>query len=119
MGRSGRRAGQPAVMRVYVQEEGLSETSHPIDALRREIVQTIAMLNLMLAGWNDPPAPGRLHLSTALHQVLALIAQRGGMTPAQGWDMLVKSRVFDAMDMDLYKRLLRDRYWGNKTSRIV
>jgi ATP-dependent helicase Lhr and Lhr-like helicase len=107
LGRSGRRAGHPAVMRVYVQEEALSERSHPIDALRRESVQAVAMLNLMLAGWNDPPAPGRLHLSTMLHQVLALIAERGGMTPAQGWDLLVKSRVFEALDIDLYKRLLR------------
>lgn len=107
LGRSGRRAGQPAVMRVYVREEALSERTHPIDALRRETVQAIAMLNLMLAGWNDPPVPGRLHLSTMLHQVLALIAQRGGMSPAQGWDLLVKSRVFDALDIDLYKKLLR------------
>jgi ATP-dependent Lhr-like helicase len=107
LGRSGRRAGQPAVMRVYVREEALSEKSHPIDALRRETVQAIAMLNLMLAGWNDPPAPGRLHLSTMLHQILALIAERGGIDPAQGWDLLVKSRVFDALDVDLYKKLLR------------
>lgn len=107
LGRSGRRAGQPAVMRVYVKEDALSERTHPLDALRRDTVQTIAMLNLMLQGWNDPPTPGRLHLSTLLHQIMALIAQRGGMTAAEGWDILVKSRVFEAVDLDLYKRLLR------------
>ena len=94
-------------MRVYVEEAALTETTHPLDALRRETVQTIAMLNLMLRGWNDPPTPGRLHLSTMLHQVMALIAQRGGIGAAEGWDLLVQSRVFGAVDLGLFKRLLR------------
>jgi ATP-dependent Lhr-like helicase len=107
LGRSGRRPGQAAVMRVYVEEAALSEKTHPLDALRRETVQTITMLKLMLHGWNDPPAPGRLHLSTLLHQVMALIAQGGGIGAAEVWDLLVKSRVFDAVDLELFKRLLR------------
>ncbi len=107
LGRSGRRPGQPAVMRVYVQEKALNDTSHPLDALRRETVQTIAMLNLMLAGFNDPPSPGRLHLSTVLHQIMALVAQGGGLMAAQGWDLLAKSHVFDAIDLETYKALLR------------
>jgi ATP-dependent Lhr-like helicase len=89
LGRSGRRAGHPAVMRVYVREEALSESTHPLDALRHTTVQTIAMLHLMLREWNDPPVPGRLHLSTMLHQVLALIAQHGGISAAAAWEQLV------------------------------
>lgn len=107
LGRSGRRPGQPAIMRVYVKEKLLSGKTHPIDQLRCGTVQTIAMLNLMLRGWNDPPAPGRLHLSTMLHQLLALIAQRGGLSAAEGWALLVQSRVFPAVNMEVYKMLLR------------
>jgi ATP-dependent Lhr-like helicase len=107
LGRSGRRAGHPAVMRVYVREEALSETTHPLDALRHTTIQTIAMLNLMLREWNDPPVPGRLHLSTMLHQILALIAQHGGISATTAWDKLVKSKVFEAVDLDLFKALLR------------
>ncbi|MGC8733401.1 MAG: helicase-related protein, partial [Halothiobacillaceae bacterium] len=107
LGRSGRRAGQPAVMRVYVKEDALSERTHPLDALRRDTVQTIAMLNLMLQGWNEPPTPGRLHLSTMLHQIMALIAQHGGITAAEGWDLLVKSKIFEGVDLNIYKSLLR------------
>jgi ATP-dependent Lhr-like helicase len=107
LGRSGRRAGQPAVMRVYVEETALTETTHPLDALRQNTIKTIAMLKLMLQGWNDPPIAGRLHLSTLLHQVLALIAQRGGLSAAEAWNLLVKSAVFPAIDLDLFKGLLR------------
>lgn len=107
IGRSGRRAGQPAVMRVYLKETELSSTTHPLDALRLNTVLTVAMLNLMLRGWNDPPAPGRLHLSTMLHQILALVAERGGIGPAEGWTLLVGSGVFSTIDLNLYKKLLR------------
>jgi ATP-dependent Lhr-like helicase len=107
VGRTGRRAGQPSVMRVYVREVGLDETTHPLDALRRDTVQSIAMLNLMLAKWNEPPSAGQRHLSTLLHQVLALIAQHGGISPRGAWALLVESQVFEMVDHDLFKGLLR------------
>lgn len=107
LGRSGRRPGQSAVMRVYVKENALSEAAHPLDALRRQTVQAVAMLELMLEHFNEPPAPGRLNLSTLMHQILALVVQHGGITPADGWRILVQSAVFGAVSLDLYKRVLR------------
>ena len=107
LGRSGRRPGQAAVMRVYVKEGELTDATHPLDALRAHTVQAIAMLNLMLRKWNEPPEPRRLHLSTLLHQVMALVGQRGGVTPAEAWDVLVRSGTFVGVDAGLFKRLLR------------
>ena len=107
LGRSGRRAGQAAVMRVYVREEPLAAARHPLDALRRETVQAVAMLGLMLEGWNEPPTQGRLHLSTLMHQILALVVQHGGITAEQGWKRLVASGVFEAVDLAMYRRVLR------------
>lgn len=107
LGRSGRRVGQPAIMRVYVEEVALTETPNPLDALRQNTIRTIAMLNLMLKGWNDPPIPGCLHLSTLLHQVLALIAQHGGISATEGWNLLIKSGVFPGVSLEVYKQLLR------------
>ena len=107
LGRSGRRPGQSAVMRVYITEMELTDTSHPVDALRVQTVQTIAMLNLMLRKWNEPPEPGRLHLSTLLHQIMALIGQHGGITVPQAWDILVRGGTFTSVDLALFKMLLR------------
>ena len=107
LGRSGRRPGQAAVMRVYVKEGELTDAAHPLDALRAHTVQAIAMLNLMLRKWNEPPEPRRLHLSTLLHQVMALVGQRGGVAPAVAWDILVRSGIFSGVDAELFKRLLR------------
>lgn len=107
LGRSGRRPGQPAVMRVYVTEMAADQRIHPLDAMRPTTIQAIAMLNLMLWRWNEPPQPGRLHLSTLVHQILALIAQHGGLTAQQGWGRLVESGVFGNVDHDLYLDVLR------------
>lgn len=107
LGRSGRRPGQSAVMRVYVTEVEQTDTSHPLDALRAQTVQAIAMLNLMLRKWNEPPDPERLHLSTLLQQVMALIGQNGGITAAEAWDILIRAGTFPGVDIALFKRLLR------------
>jgi len=107
LGRSGRRPGQPSIMRIYVRESEFDEKSHPLDGLRRETFQAIAMVNLMLAKWNEPAAQGSLNLSTLVHQVLALIAQYGGVTAKEAWGMLGESRVFDAVSVDVFKQVLR------------
>ena len=107
LGRSGRRPGQAAVMRIYVEEAEMLPTTHPLDALRVQTVQSIAMLNLMLRKWNEPPEPGRLHLSTLLHQVMALVGQRGGVSAAEAWNILVRGGTFSAVDVGLFKRVLR------------
>ena len=59
LGRSGRRGGA-AVLRVYVAEEEVTEESPLQDALRAELVQTIAMVQLLLASWYEPPTTGAL-----------------------------------------------------------
>jgi len=107
LGRSGRRPGQAAVMRVYVTESELGDRTHPLDALRPQTIQAIAMINLMLRRWNEPPEASRLHLSTLLHQVMALVAEHGGVTAARAWDVLVRSGTFTGVDIGLFKTLLR------------
>lgn len=107
LGRSGRRPGASSTMRVYVKERPLEQADHPFDMMRRDTFQAVAMLGLMLEKWNEPPVPGRLHLSTLVHQILALIAQHGGITAAQGWVWLMESQVFDAVSRDLYVKVLR------------
>ena len=87
LGRSGRR-GDPAVLRIYVAEPELTAESPLQDALRAELFQSIAMAQLLLASWCEPPAPGGLHLSTLVQQTLSLIAQLGGIRADQTWRAL-------------------------------
>ncbi len=106
LGRSGRHPGQAAVMRVYVKETELTDRAIRWTRFVYRTVQAVAMLNLMLRKWNEPPDPARLHLSTLLHQVMALVAQHGGTTPVEAWKVLVGSGIFTGADVALFKRLL-------------
>lgn len=103
LGRSGRR-GEPAVLRTYIRESEVDSNSSIGDLLRVELVQTIAMVNLLLARWCEPSGTGRLHLSTLVQQLLSLIAQFGGVTARRAWSIL--SDVFGA-DQSMFVQVLR------------
>jgi ATP-dependent Lhr-like helicase len=106
LGRSGRR-GEPAMLRVYVTENGIDADTPPQDQLRAALVQSLAMVELLLERWCEPPETGALHLSTLIQQLLSLIAQHGGATAQQAFPTLCESGPFRNVDMDLFVRLLR------------
>ena len=103
LGRSGRR-GDPAILRTYIRESEIDSNSSIEDLLRVELVQTIAMVNLLLVRWCEPSGTGRLHLSTLIQQVLSLIAQFGGVTATRAWSIL--SGVF-RIDQSIFVQVLR------------
>ena len=107
LGRSGRRDGDPAILRIYIQENELTEKSDPSDCLRSGLVQTIAMVRLLLAKWYEPPPYGGLHLSTLVQQMLSLIAQYGGITAAQAYNVLCKNGPFPLVGQQMFGEFLR------------
>ncbi|MDY0093990.1 MAG: DEAD/DEAH box helicase [Candidatus Vecturithrix sp.] len=106
LGRSGRR-GEPAVLRIYLQEEELNEKSSFSDCLRASLVQSIAMVRLLLAKWYEPPSSGGFHLSTLVQQLLSLIAQYGGVTAAQAYNALCRKGAFPQVSQQMFVDFLR------------
>jgi ATP-dependent Lhr-like helicase len=106
LGRSGRR-GDPAILRIYIQEAELNEKSSLSDCLRVGLVQTIAMVRLLLAKWYEPPPSGGLHLSTLVQQSLSLIAQYGGVTAAQAYNVLCRKGAFPIVGQQMFFDFLR------------
>jgi ATP-dependent helicase Lhr and Lhr-like helicase len=117
LGRSGRRADKPAVIRLYIAERELQPDLHPADALRCELVQAIAMVQLLVKGWCEPPRTGTLHLSTLLHQVLALISQYGGVTATRIYDILSRGGPFYAVSPSLFSDVLRSM--GGEETKLI
>jgi ATP-dependent Lhr-like helicase len=108
LGRSGRR-GKPAVLRMYVSERELTERTPPADQLRAELVQSIAMVDLMLNDrWFEPPNTSAQHLSTLTQQILSVIAQHGGATAQQLYTALCGSGPFSHVDKATFVALLTD-----------
>jgi ATP-dependent Lhr-like helicase len=106
LGRSGRR-GDPAILRIYLQEEELTDKSSLADCLRAGLVQTIAMVRLLLSKWYEPPPECGLHLSTLVQQVLSIIAQYGGVTAGQAWNVLCHKGPFGIMSQQIFADVLR------------
>lgn len=106
LGRSGRR-GQPAVLRSYLTEWELGNTIALQDAIRSRLVTSIAMTNLLIRGWCEPPLFGAAHNSTLVQQVLSVIAQHGGVRAGEIWRALCGAGPFGVVGQKDFSELLR------------
>ena len=108
IGRSGRRPGQPQILRQYVVLPALSSRSHAVDWLRLPLLQAIAAIELMLAGRFEPPTQGDLHLSTLVQQILSFISQSGGgCSAAELYRELCQRGAFSNIDQPTFADVLR------------
>jgi ATP-dependent Lhr-like helicase len=107
LGRSGRRAGKPAVLRIYITEPEFEPGLHPADRLRLDLVQAVAMVQLLLSKWCEPPRPSGLHLSTLVQQILAVICQFGAIQPDNVWLILCGRGPFRSVDRQLFAEVLQ------------
>ncbi len=88
LGRSGRRPGEPAILRGYVIEYSLDKNSDLATRLRLDTVQMAATISLLLRNWFEPPVVHGAHFSTLIQQLLSMIAQYGGLNAAQAYRLL-------------------------------
>lgn len=107
LGRSGRREGESSILRAYCLESPLDKSSGLPDRLRQGLVQTVAMVRLLVGGWFEPPRTHGLHASTLVQQLMSLIAERGGVTAATAWHILVNQGPFAGLAKPDFVALLR------------
>lgn len=108
LGRSGRTADALSIIRIYIQEEEINENSSLPSQLRVHLVQTIAMIRLLVQRWVEPPPETALHLSTLVQQLLSLIAQHGGVRAADAYHALCATGPFASVEQAMFAQLLRD-----------
>jgi ATP-dependent Lhr-like helicase len=58
------------------------------DNLRIDAVQLIAMVQLLLENWFEPPRSKEMHYSTLVQQILSAIAQQGGVSAGKLFGLL-------------------------------
>ena len=107
LGRSGRRAGQPSVLRMYAVETDPDAEAHPLDRLYLGLIRSIAMIELLIENWCEPPASQALHLSTLTHQVLSVIAEHNGARADLLYRVLCERGPFRRVTEGLFVSLLR------------
>lgn len=109
LGRSGRRKGEPAILRGYCVENALGGKTTLADELRFDTVQMTAMISLLLEGWFEPPFSNGVHLSTLVQQMLSVIAQYGGLSIGQIYTLLCTSSApFSGISQEEFIELVRE-----------
>lgn len=106
IGRAGRR-GQPAVIRLFIPEREITQDMSLQDKLRWSTFQSIAMVNLLLEKWYEPPSDSNFHLSTLVQQILSVTGQYGGVQAQQLYRLLCKEGPFRKIDSPIFSAVLK------------
>ena len=107
IGRSGRR-GDASILRLLITEEGIDKDSHIVDRLRMGLIQTIAMMHLLLIDkWFEPASREDFHFSTLLQQILSCIAQHGSLKANKIFYILCQTGPFNLVTDEMFICLLR------------
>lgn len=108
LGRSGRRANEPEILRGYVREREYGSSNASLaDDLRLATIEFIACISLLIEKWFEPPVSTGLHFSTLIQQILSLIGQNGGMHAGALYHLLCSGNApFSSIEKDDFKDLL-------------
>jgi ATP-dependent Lhr-like helicase len=107
LGRSGRKDGEPHCMRLFLKSMATAPESPLQDRLYPELIQAIALTELMLQKWFEPPEIDQGDLSTFVQQILSVLAETGGTRAAELFDRLVTNGAFRYVEQSTFVALLR------------
>lgn len=107
LGRSGRKEGEASEIRIFIEENEPGPHPGLLDRLFQNLLQSVAMTELMLSKWCEPPEVDRLHLSTLVQQILSSIAETGGRRADQLGEALIESGAFPTVHKSTFVQVLR------------
>ncbi len=102
IGRSGRR-GEPSILRIF----SIENSNGILYELRANLVQNIAVIELLREHKYESPNIGKFHLSTLIQQILSLLASHNGFYPKEGWEFLCKNGAFKNITPSMFLMLLK------------
>ncbi len=107
LGRTGRREGEPSVLRIYAIEPELDEKSSFVDEMRQDVVRAVASIRLLAQKFSEPPSTSEALATGLLHQTLSMIAERGGVRANVAFSLLSGPGPFSGVQPKDYIELLR------------
>jgi len=107
LGRTGRREGEPSVLRIYAVEPALDEKSSFVDEMRQDVVRAVAAIRLLAQKFSEPPSTSEALATGLLHQTLSIITERGGVRADAAYALLAGPGPFSEVEPRDYIELLR------------
>lgn len=106
LGRSGRR-GEPSILRIYSYDYS-GKDERLLDKLKVNLIQNIAIIELLREHQYEIPNIKGLHLSTFIQQLLSLLGEFGSISPKEGWTLLCEKGAFKNVEPSIYLELLKN-----------
>lgn len=107
IGRAGRREGEAAVLWQYCITKAYGPGMGCVESLQPDLVQAVAMIQLFLNKWYEPPRVGALDYSTLVQQVLSLVGEYHGITAVLAYQRLCQTGPFKGVTEGDFITLLR------------
>lgn len=107
LGRSGRRDDEAHAMRVMLPTRPAEADDDLLRRMYPELLQAIALTELMLEKWYEPPGVSEHDRSTLVQQVLSILAEHGGTRAQTLAERLVVTGAFRETEMTDFAELLR------------
>jgi len=107
LGRSGRTVNEPSILRSFSKEPKDEDRADLSEYIAQNTLENIAMIELMIDGWVEPPNPNYMHLSTLIQQILSTLSQFGGASIASLWTILVEKGAFNYVKKDDFVEILK------------
>lgn len=101
LGRSGR-TGKPSILRVY----SVEDIQGVMENIRGNLVQNIAIIELMLKNIYEQQSVECFHFSTLIQQILSVLSEFGSFYPKDCWILLCKDGAFRNVTPELFIKLL-------------
>lgn len=106
IGRSGRGENDPQVMIMFISED--TSKKDIVNRIYPELLQAIAMSELMFEEWCEPPQFNFLHYSTLIQQTLSIIAEHGGANVKDLYETLITKGTFENVEKNAYLKIIRN-----------
>ncbi|HLB50361.1 MAG TPA: helicase-related protein, partial [Anaerolineales bacterium] len=106
LGRSGRR-GNPRTMQIYTLESAPGPSAPFYERLPFSLLKALAVADLFLEGWVEPPLERGKPYNVLYHQLLSRLVETHGTSPRDLVGYFLGTRVFPAVGPDEYGALLK------------
>ncbi len=110
LGRSGRKKNTRKEFRFFLEENALNENSDWEDKLRVQLIQSIAIVELMIQGFSEPLNTATFDYSTFVHQILSYLGQSGGANASELYHAIGETAFNHAFSKKDFIEILQNLY---------
>lgn len=107
LGRTGRRQDASRIMQIYTSELRPEPNDEFYDRLPFSLLKALAVVDLFLEGWLEPPAAKTIPYNVLYHQMLSRLVETHGTTAKELVGFCLSSGVFPGVSSENYFELMK------------